>query len=93
MTEKGHSFYEELLGSLLTAHILDLYDIHAHCNIVTCVLKGKSHIAAAAKDMNNMPRITQVIEILQSVGKNNSVEVRLFHNRFSFVSKITENHE
>ena len=29
MTEKGHSFYEELLGSLLTAHILDLYDIHA----------------------------------------------------------------
>lgn len=40
-----------------------------------------------------MPRITQVIEILQGVGKNNPVEVRLFHNRFSFVSKITENHE
>ena len=29
MEEKGHLFREELLGSLLTAHILDLYDIHA----------------------------------------------------------------
>lgn len=29
MKEKGHLFREELLGSLLTAHILDLYDIHA----------------------------------------------------------------
>ncbi len=27
--DKGHLFREELLGSLLTAHILDLYDIHA----------------------------------------------------------------
>ncbi|WP_245584959.1 helix-turn-helix domain-containing protein [Rikenella microfusus] len=29
MEEKEHLFREELLGSLLTAHILDLYDIHA----------------------------------------------------------------
>lgn len=29
MEEKDHLFREELLGSLLTAHILDLYDIHA----------------------------------------------------------------
>ena len=29
MEDKGHLFREELLGSLLTAHILDLYDIHA----------------------------------------------------------------
>lgn len=29
MEEKEHFFREELLGSLLTAHILDLYDIHA----------------------------------------------------------------
>lgn len=29
MGDKGHLFREELLGSLLTAHILDLYDIHA----------------------------------------------------------------
>ena len=28
-SDKGHLFREELLGSLLTAHILDLYDIHA----------------------------------------------------------------
>ena len=35
MTEKGHSFYEELLGSLLTAHILDLYDIHARSRNVS----------------------------------------------------------
>ena len=35
MTEKGHSFYEELLGNLLTAHILDLYDIHARSRNVS----------------------------------------------------------
>ena len=29
MEDEGHFFREELLGSLLTAHILDLYDIHA----------------------------------------------------------------
>ncbi len=29
MEDKEHFFREELLGSLLTAHILDLYDIHA----------------------------------------------------------------
>lgn len=29
MKDKEHLFCEELLGSLLTAHILDLYDIHA----------------------------------------------------------------
>ena len=29
MEDKTHLFREELLGSLLTAHILDLYDIHA----------------------------------------------------------------
>ena len=29
MEDEGHLFREELLGSLLTAHILDLYDIHA----------------------------------------------------------------
>ena len=29
LEDKGHLFREELLGSLLTAHILDLYDIHA----------------------------------------------------------------
>lgn len=29
MEEESHLFREELLGSLLTAHILDLYDIHA----------------------------------------------------------------
>ena len=29
MEEEKHYFREELLGSLLTAHILDLYDIHA----------------------------------------------------------------
>ena len=29
MKEEEHFFREELLGSLLTAHILDLYDIHA----------------------------------------------------------------
>ena len=31
MEEKEYLFREELLGSLLTAHILDLYDIHARC--------------------------------------------------------------
>ena len=30
MEDETHLFREELLGSLLTAHILDLYDIHAH---------------------------------------------------------------
>ena len=29
MNDQAHLFREELLGSLLTAHILDLYDIHA----------------------------------------------------------------
>ena len=29
MEDENHFFREELLGSLLTAHILDLYDIHA----------------------------------------------------------------
>lgn len=29
MEDEGHFFRDELLGSLLTAHILDLYDIHA----------------------------------------------------------------
>ena len=29
MEDENHLFREELLGSLLTAHILDLYDIHA----------------------------------------------------------------
>ena len=29
LEDKEHLFQEELLGSLLTAHILDLYDIHA----------------------------------------------------------------
>ena len=29
MEDERHLFREELLGSLLTAHILDLYDIHA----------------------------------------------------------------
>lgn len=29
MADEGHLFREEMLGSLLTAHILDLYDIHA----------------------------------------------------------------
>lgn len=40
MEEKEHLFREELVGSLLTAHILDLYDIHArsrtcrHCRSI-----------------------------------------------------------
>lgn len=29
MEERGHLFREEMLGNLLTAHILNLYDIHA----------------------------------------------------------------
>ena len=29
LEDKEHLFWEELMGSLLTAHILDLYDIHA----------------------------------------------------------------
>ena len=29
LKDKEHLFWEELMGSLLTAHILDLYDIHA----------------------------------------------------------------
>ena len=32
MKDEKHFFREELLGSLLTAHILDLYDIHARSN-------------------------------------------------------------
>lgn len=32
MTDTDHRFREELLGSLLTAHILDLYDIHTRQN-------------------------------------------------------------
>ncbi len=32
MEDEKHVFREELLGSLLTAHILDLYDIHARSN-------------------------------------------------------------
>ena len=28
--DTSHLFYEEMIGHLLTAHILDLYDIHAH---------------------------------------------------------------
>ena len=33
MKDKEHLFRKELLGSLLTAHILDLYDIHARSHI------------------------------------------------------------
>lgn len=33
MEDKEHFFREELLGGLLTAHILDLYDIHARSRI------------------------------------------------------------
>lgn len=35
MEEKEHLFREELAGSLLTAHILDLYDIHARSRDVS----------------------------------------------------------
>lgn len=37
MADVSHLFREELLGSLLTAHILDLYDIHARNNPVQVV--------------------------------------------------------
>ena len=45
MEDKMHLFREELLGSLLTAHILDLYDIHA-----------RSH-----KDLQVSERITSLL--------------------------------
>ncbi len=35
LDEKEHLFHEELVGSLLTAHILDLYDIHARSRNVS----------------------------------------------------------
>ena len=35
LKDVGHLFREEMLGSLLTAHILDLYDIHARENNVS----------------------------------------------------------
>lgn len=43
----GHYFYEEMLTSLLKAHILDLYDIHA---------KAKSNIAAKSRPAAIMAR-------------------------------------
>ena len=43
MEEKEHLFREELLGSLLTAHILDLYDIHARSRNV---LQPSEHTAS-----------------------------------------------
>ena len=33
MEDSGHLFHEEMIGHLLMAHILDLYDIHARQNI------------------------------------------------------------
>lgn len=33
MEDTGHLFRQEMLGSLLTAHILDLYDIHARTQV------------------------------------------------------------
>ena len=35
MKDRHHLFREEMLGSLLTAHILDLYDIHARENNIS----------------------------------------------------------
>ena len=43
MEETEHLFCEELLGSLLTAHILDLYDIHARSRNV---LQPSEHTAS-----------------------------------------------
>ena len=34
MEDSGHLFREEMIGHLLMAHILDLYDIHARQNII-----------------------------------------------------------
>lgn len=33
LEDKDHLFYEEMTGSLLSAHVLDLYDIHARNNV------------------------------------------------------------
>lgn len=32
LNDKGHMFFEDMISSLLTVHILDLYDIHARGN-------------------------------------------------------------
>lgn len=37
LDDRQHAFYDEMTGSLLTAHILDLYDIHARTNTQTPV--------------------------------------------------------
>lgn len=39
MEDSGHLFHEEMIGHLLMAHILDLYDIHARQNIFRQVPK------------------------------------------------------
>jgi AraC-type DNA-binding domain-containing proteins len=47
MEEKEHLFREELVGSLLTAHILDLYDIHARSRDVSQL---PEHTASLLRD-------------------------------------------
>ena len=47
MEDERHFFREELLGSLLTAHILDLYDIHARSRKE---LQVSEHIASLLRN-------------------------------------------
>ena len=44
MEDEKHFFREELLGSLLTAHILDLYDIHAKSRKISALSERKAVI-------------------------------------------------
>ena len=62
MEEEKHFFREELLGSLLTAHILDLYDIHArsHKDLqvserVTSLLRNSHYLSEICKKISGKP--------------------------------------
>lgn len=44
LAEKSHLFREELMGSLLTAHIIDLYDIHARSQASRNVSERNAHL-------------------------------------------------
>ena len=60
------------------------------------ILKGKTHIAFPAKDMDNPSGILQRIEFLPGINKNNTVGFRITHYltiRICLPAKIPKNHE
>ena len=68
-------------------------DIISGRNIIMCVLKGKSHIAVSAKDMNHPSNTLQCAELLPGVAKNDSVKIRVAHCPCLFDGKNSKNHE